>query len=190
MNAQPRMAGVKRHDFDRIQRIKENKASVDCRESLHDFEAHFSIDGSCTSELFGTPEIQGPSESGDATDTRGNALDTLTTDYLKEDPEPEDSALDKDGNECAAAKSDEEIVDENRTRSKSLKVVEPEPLLPSDSEDEGPRQQLCKRKSASPAPLRAGGYARYFRRISNQFPCIASKKLADSKGKVDGRGRK
>ena len=65
-------------------------------------------------------------------------------DYLEEDPEPEDSALDEDGNECAAAESDEEIVDEtlhqspmkNSTRSKSRKVVVPEPLLLSDSEDE------------------------------------------------------
>ncbi len=62
---------------------------------------------------------------------------------FKQDPEQEDSASDKDGDECAAAESDEEIVDEtiplspmrNRTRSKSRKFVEPEPLLPSDSED-------------------------------------------------------
>ncbi len=61
INAQPRMAGMKRHDFDRIQLLfKESKASVDSRESLNEVEAHFSIDWSCTSELFGTPEIQGP----------------------------------------------------------------------------------------------------------------------------------
>ncbi len=140
------MAGMKRHNFDRIQRIKESKASVDRRESLNEVEPHFSIDGSCTSELFDTPVIQGPSESGNATDARGNALDTLTTDYLEEDPEPEDSALNEDGYTCAAAESDEEIVNEtlhqnlvkNSTRNKSQKVVVPEPLLPTDSEDEGP----------------------------------------------------
>jgi hypothetical protein len=33
-------------------------------------------------------------------------------DYLKEDPEPEGSVLDEDGNECTAAELDEEIVDE------------------------------------------------------------------------------
>jgi hypothetical protein len=108
-----------------------------CRESLDRVEAHFSTDWSCTRELFGTPEIQGPSESRDATDARGNALDTLTMDYLKEDPEQEDSVLDEDVNECAAAESDEEILDEtlhqspikNSTslRSKSRKVVVPEP---------------------------------------------------------------
>ncbi len=124
INAHPRMAGLEHHDFDCIQRIKESEASVDSRESLDEVEAHFSIYGSCTSELFGTPQ------------TGGNALDTLTTDYLKEDPEPEDCAPDEDGNECYAAESDEEIVDEilrqspmkNSTRSKSRKVVVPEPL--------------------------------------------------------------
>jgi hypothetical protein len=74
------MTGMTRHKFDRIQRIKESKASVDCRESLEKVKAHFSVDWSCTSEQFGIPEIQGPSESGDATDARGNALDTLTAD--------------------------------------------------------------------------------------------------------------
>ncbi len=66
----------------------------------------------------------------------------------------------------------------NRTRSKSRKVVVPEPLLPSASEGKGPRPQLRKHSRASPAPLRAGGHAKYFRRNSNQFPIIASKKLA------------
>jgi hypothetical protein len=187
------MAGMKHHDFDRIQRIKESEASVDCRESLDKFEANFSINWSCTNQLFGTP-----SESEDATDARGNALDTLTTEYLEQDPEPEDSAPDEDGNECAAAESDEEIVDEtirqspmkNRTRSKSLKVFVPEPLLPSDSEDKESRPQPRKHKRASPAPLRAYGHARYFRRNSNQFPSIASKKLAVRKGKAGRQGRK
>ncbi len=51
---------------------------------------------------------------------------------------------DEDGGECVAPESDEEIVDEklcqspmkNRTRSKSLKVIVPEPLMPSDSQDD------------------------------------------------------
>ena len=34
INAHPRMAGMKRHDFDRIQQIKESEASVDRRKSL------------------------------------------------------------------------------------------------------------------------------------------------------------
>ncbi len=57
INVHPQLAGMKRHDFDCIQRIKESEASVDHRKSLNEVEAHFSIDGSCTSELFGTPEI-------------------------------------------------------------------------------------------------------------------------------------
>ncbi len=129
-------------------------------------------------------------------DARGNALNTLTTDYLKEDPEPEDSELDEDGDEYSATKSDEEIVDEtlhqylinNHTRSKYQKEVLPEPLPTSDSEDEGPRQQPYKRNRGNPAPLTAGGYTRYFRLNSNLFPIIASKKLADSKRKAGGRG--
>ncbi len=111
------MAGMKRQDFDRILWIKESKASVDSKESLDGVEAHFLIDCSCTIELFGTPEIQGPLESRDATDAWGIALDTLTMDYLKEDPEPEESAPDEDGNEWAAAESDEEIVDETLHQS-------------------------------------------------------------------------
>jgi hypothetical protein len=63
-----------------------------------------------------------------------------------EEPEPENIALDEDGSECAAADSDEEIVDEtlhqssikNSTRSKYRKFVVPEPLRLSDSEDEDP----------------------------------------------------
>jgi hypothetical protein len=70
INAHPRMAGMKRHDFDCFQRIRESEASVDHRESLNEVEAYLSIDWSCTDELFGTPEIQEPLESGlrDATD--------------------------------------------------------------------------------------------------------------------------
>ncbi len=49
-------------------------------------------------------------------DARGNALDTMTTEYLEQDPEPEDSTLDEDCDECAAAESDEVIVDESQTR--------------------------------------------------------------------------
>ncbi len=144
INAHPQMAGMKRHDFDRILRIKERDAPVDRRGSFDEVEIYLAIDESCTNKLF-AQEIQGPKESGDVTDARGNALDTLTMDYLKENPKPEDSVPDEDGNECVAAESDEEIVDEtlcqspmkNRTRSKSRKVLlpVPEPLLPSDPED-------------------------------------------------------
>ncbi len=58
INAHPRMGGMKRNDFDSIQQIKESEVSVHSRESLDEVEAYLSIDGSCTNELFGTPEIQ------------------------------------------------------------------------------------------------------------------------------------
>ncbi len=121
-------------------------------------------------------------KSGDATDTRGDALETLNTEDLEQ---PEVSVSDEDGDDCVAAGSDEEIVDEtlrqspmkNLTRSKSRKVVEPEQLLLSDSEDEEHQTQPRKRNSASPAPLRAGGNARYFRRGSNQLRLLPARSL-------------
>ncbi len=141
MDAHPQMAGMKRHDLDSIQQVKESKASVGCRESLNEVEAYLVTDESCTNELFGTPKIQQPAESGDETDTQGDALETLSTEDLDQDPEPEVSVLDEDGGECIALESDEEIMDEplyqnqmkNSARSKSRKVVVPEPLIPCDS---------------------------------------------------------
>ncbi len=63
INDHPRMAGMKRHEFECIQRIKESEASVDSRKSLDEVEAHLAIDGSCTDQLFGTLKIQQPGES-------------------------------------------------------------------------------------------------------------------------------
>ncbi len=103
INAHPRMAGMQRHDLEHIQRIKESKALVDSRESLDEVEAYLAINEGCTSEPFGTPKIQKPLESGDATDARGDALETLSTEDLKQDPEPEVSLSDEDGDECVAA---------------------------------------------------------------------------------------
>ncbi len=63
ISAQPLMTGMKRHDLDRIRRLNKSEASVDSRESLYEVEARLSIDGNCTIELVGTPEIQKASES-------------------------------------------------------------------------------------------------------------------------------
>ncbi len=52
------MAAMKRHNFDLIWRAGKSEESVGSRESLDEIEAHFSIDWSCTDELFGAPEIQ------------------------------------------------------------------------------------------------------------------------------------
>ncbi len=84
--------------------------------------------------------------------------------------ENEDSASDQGGDKCIAAESEDEIVDgtvpqspmKNRTRIKSRKVVIPEALTCSDSEDELPRPQRRKSNHASPAPLRASGHAKNF----------------------------
>ncbi len=78
----------------------------------------------------------------------------------------------------------------NCTRSKSRKVVVPEPLIPSDSEDEEHRPQQCKHNHASPAPLSAGRKAKYARRGWNQFPVLSSKKFAARKARAGGQGRK
>ncbi len=122
----------------------------------------------------------------------------MSTEDLDQDPEPEVSVSDEDGGECVAPESDEEVVDEtfyqspmkNRTMSKSRKVVVPEPLIPSDSEDEEHRPRQCKRNRASPAPFRAGRKAKYVRRGSNPFPVMSSKTFASRKAKAGGRGRK
>ena len=131
-------------------------------------------------------------------DTQGDALETLSTEDLDHDQEPEVSVLDEDGGECVAPESDEEVVDEtlyqspmkNSTRSKSRKVVVPDPLIPSDSEDDEHQPQQCKRNSASPAPLRAGRKAKHVRRCLNLFPVMSSKTLAPGKAKAGGRGQK
>jgi hypothetical protein len=48
INAHPLMAGMKRHDFDCIQQIKESQASVDRRESLDEVGAYLAINVCCT----------------------------------------------------------------------------------------------------------------------------------------------
>ncbi len=77
---------------------------------------------SLTKNLFGTPDSQKASESGDAKDARGDAQHV---------PMDEDSASDKEGGGYAAAESIDELVFEtspqsqmtNKTRSKSRKVI-------------------------------------------------------------------
>jgi hypothetical protein len=142
--------------------------------------------------------IQQPGESRDATDTQGDAPETLHTEGLYQDLESEVGVSDEDGGECVAPESDEEIVDEklcqspmkNRTRSKSQKVIVPEPLKPSDSKDDVCRPQQCERNRASPAPERAGRKAKYIRRPSNPLPIMPSKTFASRKANAEGRGRK
>ena len=111
INSHPRLAGMKRHDLDCdcIEQVKASEASSDRRESLDEVEAYLATDGICTNDLFGSPMIQQPGESRDATDTQGYALQSLSTEDLDQDPEPEVSVLDEDGSKFVAPESDEEI---------------------------------------------------------------------------------
>ena len=88
--------------------------------------------------IFGDQEFQKALESRDVMDQRGDAQeDPITDDSTPElESDSEDGASDKEGHECVAAKSDNDIVDEtmppspmkNRTRSKAWKVPIPAPF--------------------------------------------------------------
>ena len=110
-----------------------------------------------------------------------------------------DSASDKDGDECAATESECSIVDKTvrpsptkmRTRSKTRgTIVVPDALICSDIEDDEPRPRPRKRNHAIAAPPHAGGTSIFFRRNSNQFPSFASKTLAARKLQAGNKGRK
>jgi hypothetical protein len=89
INDHPRLAGMKHHDLDSIEQVKESKASLGSRESLDDVEAYLATNEICTNDLFGSLKIQQPGESGDATDTQGYASETLSTKDLYQDAESE-----------------------------------------------------------------------------------------------------
>ena len=193
------LVGMIRPDPDRLRKIMESEASVDRASSSDEVDARTSFDGSLNENLFGDQDIQKALESRNVMDRQGDQEDPSTDDPTPElESDSEDSASDEEAHECAAAKSDDDIVDEtvspspmkNRTRSKARKVTIPAPIMCSDFEDEERRPRPRKRTHSSPAPLRAGGTSKYFRRNSNQFPSIASKKLAARKGRAGSRGRK
>ena len=121
------MVGMTHHDPDRLRQITESEASVDRASSSDEVNARTSFDGSLNDDLFGDTDIHKALESGDVTDQQGNAQeDPIMNDSAPElESGNEDSASDKDGDECATAESDDEIVDEtvspspmkNHTRS-------------------------------------------------------------------------
>jgi hypothetical protein len=115
INSHPRLAGMKRHDLDRInlKRVKAREASSDCRESLDEVEAYLATDGIETNDLFGSPMLQQPVESRDATDTQGDAPETLHTMDLYPDLESEVGVSDEDGGERVEPESDEETQSES-----------------------------------------------------------------------------
>ncbi len=73
------LVGMTRHDLDRLRRLNESEESIDSRLSLDEVEAQMSMDGrligSWTDAIFGTPEIQKASKSGEVTDAREDAQD-------------------------------------------------------------------------------------------------------------------
>ncbi len=88
---------MKHHNFDNIEQVKESEASSGHRESLDKVEAYLATDEICTNDIFGSPKSQQPGEFGNATDTQGNALETLSMEDLNQDPEPEVSVSVEDG---------------------------------------------------------------------------------------------
>ena len=150
----------------------ESEASVDRESSSDKVDARTSFDGSLNENLLGDTYVQKALEFRDGMGQQGDAQeDPITNVSVPElESENEDSASDKDGEECVAAESDDAIADEtvspspmkNRARSRSQKVVIPDPLICSDSEDEISRPRPRKRIHASPAPLRAVGTSKYF----------------------------
>ncbi len=58
INAHPHLAGIKRHDLDLMEQVKEIEASLDRRKSLDEVEAYLATDENCTNDLFGSPKIQ------------------------------------------------------------------------------------------------------------------------------------
>jgi hypothetical protein len=102
LNSHSRLAGMKLHDLDHIEQVKDIEASLGLRESLNEVEAHLATEGICTNDLLCSPKIQQPGESRDATDTQGDALETLSTEDLYQDPEQELRVSDEDGGKCVA----------------------------------------------------------------------------------------
>ena len=166
-----------------------------------EIDGPMSFNGSMHEDLFGEEHVHKALESRVVMDPQGDARE----DRLAEDSTPEleacsnDSASDKDGDECEAVESECSIVDETvrpspmkmRTRSKALpNIVVPDSLMCSDPEDDEPPLRQRKRNHTIATPLRAGGTSKYFRRNSNQFPSIASKTLAARKARVCKKGTK
>ncbi len=96
--------------------------------------------------IYLAPQISKRPLNPNATDMQGGAQDAAIMNDTASEQESDnvDSAADNDGDDCAAAESEEGIVDEtlplslmkNQTRFKSLTVVIPYALICFDFEDE------------------------------------------------------
>ena len=164
------LVGMTRHDPDRLTRIKESEASVDQASSSDEIDARTSLDGSLDENLFDDQDVQKALESRDVMDQQGDAQeDQIADDSTPElESDSEDSASDKEGDECTAAESEDNIVDETvspsptkiRTRSKSRKVIIPAPVMCSNPEDGETSSAATQAYSCQSSPATGGWYFR------------------------------
>ena len=106
-------------------------------------DAQTSFDRSLNENLFEDQDVHKALESRDVMDQQGDAQEDQTAkDSTPElETDSEDGASDKEGDEHAAAESEDDIVEETvtpsptkiRTRSKDRKVIIPAPVMCSDS---------------------------------------------------------
>ena len=104
----------------------------------------------------------------------------------------------EDPDENQASDGDDSIIDEtldisavkDRILSKSKKYNIPQAIYPSESLDEMPRPRCRKRVQRGSGTVRAGVYAIFIRRNSNQFPSTVSKKLQARRGRAGSRESK
>jgi hypothetical protein len=75
----------------------------------------------------------------------------------------------------------------DRTPSKSKKCNIPQPIYPSESEDEQPQLSLRKKAQRGASVSSAGVNAKFLSRNSNQFTSTTSKKLNARRGRAGGR---
>ena len=142
------MVGITRRKTE-FQVISECDASVDRALDDKKIDGPMSFNWSMQGDLFGEKHVHKALESRDVMDPQGDARE----DQLAEDSTSEleacsnDSASDKDGDECEAVESECSIVDETvrpslmkmRTRSKARpNIVVPDSLMCSDPEDDEP----------------------------------------------------
>ncbi len=66
----PWLAGMKLHDLDRIEQVKDSEVSVGSKESLDEVEAYLGTDEICTNDLFGSPKDTWNSCGGSSRDPR------------------------------------------------------------------------------------------------------------------------
>ena len=192
------MVGMTRRNTD-PRRISECDAYEDQSWGNDEVEAQMMTDESVHQvNLFGRPDAQEALEIRDAMSKQDDGRDQHTEEpnmVLGEYSDHDTS--DDDDRYREPVESECSIVDETiqpspmkmRTRSKDRRtLVIPEADICSDVEDDEPRPRQRKRNPVAKTPLRAGGTSKYFRRNSNQFPSIASKKLAVRRSRVGKKG--